>query len=137
MRILIWSGILVIACCVATNAQPADSSRARRTVARRISAGAPHIDGRLDDAAWNDVAFITDFVQKQPVEGAQPSERTEVAVMYDDDALYVGARMHRADPSQIHDHITRRDNVGNSERIIISLDTYHDRRTASSFVVTA
>lgn len=118
-------------------AQHADTVSLKRATARRISGESPRIDGRIDDAAWTGASFISDFRQKEPVENGEPSERTELALLYDDDALYIGARMHRKDPSRIRSEVTRRDNVANTERIIISLDTYHDRRTASTFVVTA
>ena len=55
---------------------------------------------------------------------------------YDDDALYVGARMFSRDPNAIRALVTRRDREGSSEQIVISLDTYRDRRTAYTFSVT-
>src|SRR5437764_5442076 len=58
----------------------------------------PRIDGSLDDSAWSTAAPISDFVQKLPTEGGVPSERTEVRILHDDDALYIGARLYRKDP---------------------------------------
>ncbi|HXV86265.1 MAG TPA: DUF5916 domain-containing protein, partial [Gemmatimonadales bacterium] len=98
---------------------------------------APVVDGRLDDPAWRTARFFSDFIQKQPVEGAPPTERTEVAILYDDDALYVGARMYSDDPRSIQAFVTRRDNGGQSQHIWISFDTYLDGRTAYSFGITA
>ncbi|HEX9579566.1 MAG TPA: DUF5916 domain-containing protein [Gemmatimonadales bacterium] len=98
---------------------------------------APVVDGRLDDTAWQTARFFSDFVQKQPVEGAPPTERTEVAIVYDEDALYVGARMFSRDPKTIQAFVTRRDNGGQSQHIWISFDTYRDGRTAYSFGITA
>lgn len=95
------------------------------------------LDGRLDDAAWRDARFFSDFVQKDPVEGAEPTERTEVAFMYDGDALYVGARMYSNDPATIQALVSRRDRGAQSQHIWISLDTYRDGRTAYSFGITA
>jgi len=95
-----------------------------------------HVDGRLTDSIWQRAVFRTDFVQKDPVEGAPPTVRTAVAFAYDHQALYVAARM-EAPPEEIRAQVTRRDNDGNSDRIKISLDSYHDRRTAYTFGVTA
>ena len=107
-------------------------------MARRAPPHALDIDGRLDEAAWQDAVFTTDFLQKDPHEGAAASESTRVAVLYDDDYLYVGARMSCPDPRHhVRASVSRRDNPGNSERFILTLDTYHDRRTAYSFGVTA
>jgi hypothetical protein len=109
----------------------------KEAVAVRADASPPVIDGRLDDVAWRSARFFSDFVQKQPVEGAAPTERTEVAFLYDDQALYVAARNHVADPSTIQAFVTRRDNTSQSQHLWISLDTYLDGRTAYSFGVTA
>src|SRR4051812_25886144 len=51
------------------------------------------VDGRLDDAAWAGAKPITDFHQQTPDEGKAPSERTEIRIMYDASAIYIGARM--------------------------------------------
>ena len=101
-------------------------------------APSPEIDGRLDDGAWARAAWISDFVQKEPEQGAAPSVATEIAFVYDDEALYVGARMKAPEPGAIADQLTRRDAMGTgTDRLIVSLDTYHDGRTAYSFAVTA
>jgi len=76
---------------------------------------APRIDGRLDDAAWSRLTPIADFVQQQPREGQAPTEATEVFIAYDDEAIYVGARLHRRDPKELARAVTRRDGYGNSE----------------------
>ena len=95
------------------------------------------LDGRLDEKGWADAQFVSGFRQKDPVEGAPESGRTELAILYDDEALYIGARMYYPPGTRLQTYMSRRDNAGKSERIIISLDTYHDRRTAYSFGVTA
>ena len=78
---------------------------------------------------------ITDFVQREPTEGAPPTDRMEVRFVYDDDALYVGARMFSDAPIQAP--MGRRDNGDQAEHLLVSLDTYLDRRTASTFGTTA
>jgi hypothetical protein len=109
---------------------------AKRLPAVRVARG-PVIDGKLTDPAWQAARFASDFVQKQPAWGQPPSRRTEVAIVYDHEALYLGARMHAAGPDDIQTVMTRRDETGTAERIIISFDTFRDRRTAVSFAVTA
>jgi hypothetical protein len=113
-----------------------------QTLTKRMMATAiaepPNIDGKLDEPVWQQAVFISDFVQKEPNQGGTPSQRTEVAIAYDRDALYVGARMYVA-PSgyALQGVMTRQDDLGTAERIVVSLDTFHNRRTASSFAVTA
>ncbi len=95
------------------------------------------VDGVLTEEIWANATWTSDFSQSEPVEGAEPSERTEIAIVYDSDALYVAARMYTRDPSTIRAIETRHDNETNADRVAISLDTYDNRRTAYTFVVTA
>ena len=105
--------------------------------ANRLSGDAPSIDGRLDDPAWQGVPMISDFLQKVPAEGAPATELTEVAIVFDDDALYVAARMRRANPRAIRPSVTRRDGDSDAEVFTLSLDTFYDRRTAYAFAISS
>ncbi|HUP20569.1 MAG TPA: DUF5916 domain-containing protein [Gemmatimonadota bacterium] len=124
-------------------AQPAaggeeGQAAAKRIEALRASAGTPEVDGRLDDPVWAQARWISDFVQKEPVQGAAPTVATEIAFVYDDEAVYIGARMAGEGTYEIADQMTRRDDMARgADRLIVSLDTYHDGRTAYSFAVTA
>ena len=95
------------------------------------------MDGRLDDSVWLAARWIDDFVEKMPVEGGTPTDSMRLAIVYDDHALYVGARMYSHDPTHIQAPLSRRDNTSQAEHLWVSFDTYHDRRTAYSFGVTA
>ena len=75
-----------------------DSVRVARTA--RI-ATAPQIDGRLDDAVWQEATPLTDFVQRDPSEGAPSTERTEVRILTDGEALYIGAWLFDRDAAAI------------------------------------
>jgi hypothetical protein len=109
----------------------------KNTEVRLLAGSAPHIDGVLDDPIWTKVDPITDFIQKDPQEGGQPSDRTEVRLIYDDKALYVGARMYSSNPRAIRRAVTRRDGDSDAEVLVVSLDTYLDRRTAYSFALSS
>src|SRR5205807_615143 len=50
-------------------------------------AGAIIIDGRLDDDAWRAAMPIAAFTQTQPDEWKPATQRTEMRILYDDDAL--------------------------------------------------
>ena len=97
----------------------------------------PKVDGKLDDAVWQNAQWTSEFVQREPQEGKPATDRTEVAIVYDDDAIYIGARMHSSDPAGVRALVTRRDREESSDQLLISFDTYRDRRTAYSFGVTA
>ena len=114
-------------------AQSVDRKTARAT---RVPNGSIRVDGRLDDEIWEKATPITDFIQKEPTEGAAPTDPMEVRLAYDDEALYVGARMHSRD-GRIQAPLGRRDNTEQAEHILVAFDTFLDRRTAVVFGVTA
>jgi len=102
--------------------------------ATRLS-GSVRIDGHLDDAAWRTATPLDQFVQRQPSEGQPATDAMEVRFLFDDNALYVGVSMASSAPIQAP--LGRRDSGNQSDNIQISLDSYLDRRTASTFGVTA
>ena len=65
----------------------------KEATALRAASNEIQVDGRLDETIWSRTHPIRDFIQKEPVEGADPTEETEIRFVYDDSGLYVGARM--------------------------------------------
>ncbi|MFL6576076.1 MAG: hypothetical protein ACJ8MR_05640, partial [Povalibacter sp.] len=133
--VFVCAGAKILACAVVMGLPT--SSLEAQVIAHRIQGGAPQLDGRLDDAAWSSASWTSSFTQREPTEGAQPDAQTRVAFLYDNSALYIGARMSAAPSTPVRALVTRRDRESSSEQLVISLDTYHDRRTAYSFGVTA
>ncbi|HEX8390943.1 MAG TPA: DUF5916 domain-containing protein [Longimicrobium sp.] len=85
------------------------------------------IDGRLDEAVWRSAQPATDFRQQDPHEGQPASERTEVRIAYDDEALYIGARMHDSlGAAGVRTRLGRRDEGLEGDYIQLVFDTYHD-----------
>lgn len=121
------------------HAQPSQDDPAVRKQANavRLPNGSIRVDGRLDEEAWLKASPLTDFVQKEPTEGAPPTDLMEVRFVYDDSALYVGARMSTRNAPELQALLGRRDSSGQTEHIQIWLDTFLDRRTAAMFGVTA
>ncbi len=129
---------LLVSSATADESKPSDEIKEVRQIrALKINPHAPKIDGNLDDIIWHKAEFFSGFTQKDPKEGEPAANQTEVAVIYDENAVYFAARMLSQKPDDIMATVSRRDKTGNSERVIISLDTYHDKRTAYSFAVTA
>ena len=95
------------------------------------------VDGVLDDPIWRSADRVTGFLQRDPTEGAAPSESTVVFVAYDDAALYVGARLYDAHPDSIVARLSRRDVSANSDRFNVYIDPYHDRRSGFYFGLSA
>jgi hypothetical protein len=95
--------------------------------------GPMRVDGVLDEPAWAGAPVASDFIQREPVDGAPASLRTEVRVLHDAGALWVGVRALDPEPRSIVGRLTRRDEDSNSDWIIVMLDSYCDRRTAFDF----
>ncbi len=108
----------------------------KRAQALRVNTGSVRLDGRLDEEFWQRAQPVTDMLQQEPVEFGQPADGVEVRFVYDDTALWVGARMYSKDGA-IQAPMSRRDNGDQAEYLQIELDTYLDKRTAYMFGVTA
>jgi hypothetical protein len=100
---------------------------------------APLIDGNLNDRVWKQAPVATDFVELSPVAGRheKPEERTEIRILYDNNAIYLAAQMFETSSQKIARELVNRDNYGNSDYIGIVLDTYLDGINGSGFYVTA
>ena len=97
----------------------------------------PVIDGRLDDAAWARAAPMTGFTQREPQDGQPASERTEVRVVFDDEALYVGVWAFDSRPDAIVPGERIRDyEVAQSDNVILIFDTYKDEQNGFVFGTT-
>ncbi len=108
---------------------------ARRAVAA-LAAQAPVIDGRDDDEIWRETPAITEFREWSPSE-KEPRFRTEAKIAYDARNLYVFVRCFDPHPDSLIRLLARRDNFPNSDRVILIVDSYHDRRTGYEFGVTS
>ncbi len=95
------------------------------------------IDGLLSEKAWSSTNFISDFTQLDPIEGTKPTERTEVSVVYDDEAVYVGAKLYDTSPDSIVARLSRRDDETNDDIFAIFLDPHYDKRSGYYFAVSA
>ena len=139
LRICTLTIILLSASTLTAQLRTTSNNPSRKeATAVRVSSGAVRVDGRLDEQAWQQAVPVTDFVQKEPNEGAAPTQRMEVRFVYDDSAIYISARMYSQNAGAIQAPMGRRDNVqAQSEYFLVSLDTFHDRRTAYGFGVSA
>ncbi|MES1219181.1 MAG: DUF5916 domain-containing protein, partial [Bacteroidota bacterium] len=103
---------------------------------RAISA--PKIDGSLDDACWQNAPVAGNFIQNFPDYVKSSSVKTEVRIIYDNDAIYIGAYLYD-NPALIRRQLTARDEERQKDVDYFSvfLDTYHDRQNGFQFVVTS
>lgn len=140
LRTLIGVVTLPLLCQVGdamSSPQSQENEERSHSAVRIDEASNPSIDGRLEESVWANAPKATGFVQRDPNNGEPASERTEVMVLYDGDALYVGFRCYTTDPSTIVAPLARRDEFFNTDRVMVDIDSYNDDRTAFSFGVTA
>ena len=100
--------------------------------------GPLRLDGVLDEAAYAHVEPFGDFIQQSPDEGAPASEPTENWIFFDDESIYVGARVHESVPeSDWVANEMQRDSFQliNNDGYIVVFDTFYDRRNGFSFRV--
>jgi hypothetical protein len=95
------------------------------------------VDGLLNEAAWQRPPSMDRLTQSDPIEGGAPSESTWIWVAYDDDALYIAARLWDAHPESLVVRLSRRDEVVASDWLTLYLDPFHDHRTGYAFTITA
>lgn len=115
---------------------PAGNEEIKRMSAFRITSQIS-VDGRLDEAAWREASPATGFRQFEPSEGAAATQSTEARVLYGAENLYVGLMLYDENPAQIAQTLGRRDNFNRADWVLVSIDSYFDRRTAYLFGINA
>jgi len=96
----------------------------------------PVIDGVVDDDVWAQAEVVSDFMQREPDNSQPGSQRTEVRVLYDDEAIYFGFIMYDDEPDKIIASDLRRDSrLRTDDTIAVVLDTFHDLRNGFLFRV--
>ncbi|MGY8751241.1 MAG: DUF5916 domain-containing protein [Fidelibacterota bacterium] len=92
------------------------------------------VDGLLDESMWDKIEPITQFVQRLPQDGAQPTEKSEMRILFDDNNLYFGFTFFDSEPEKVRATILNRGGyIHRDDKLEIALDTYLDRRNAYLF----
>ncbi|RYY20150.1 MAG: hypothetical protein EOO36_04095 [Cytophagaceae bacterium] len=117
------------------NSKVIPTTAARRQLAATRTATPIKLDGVLDDAAWASAPAASQFIEQRPRPGRPERLPTEVRVLYDDGALYVGAKLLEASPDSIKRELTQRDNAGNTDFFALFLDPYRDHLNGYGFIV--
>lgn len=101
-----------------------------------VTGNPPVIDGVLDDESWNSVEWASDFIQREPTDGAPPSQQTRFKILYDTKYLYFGILALDSEPDKVVRRMSRRDGF-EGDFVEVNIDSYHDKRTAFSFTSSA
>ena len=105
-----------------------------KSITSRIS-----IDGKISEEEWDLAETASDFIMYQPDNGKPISKnkKTEVKIIYDNDAIYIAAIMHDEDPSKIKKEITNRDKFGVTDYFSVFINGFNDGQQDFRFYVTA
>ncbi len=129
-------GCLLLACLIVPLLARAVEAQARIQAVRTSEAMA--LDGLFDERTWGQAESSTDFRQREPAQGEPATERTEIRLVYDDKALYIGIICRDSSPSLIVSKEMRRDGeIEADDSVSIIIDTYLDHRNAYYFAVNA
>ncbi len=124
---------------VAAQAQPAEGNgngNGDKSIEIVRADAEPVIDGVLDETVWSRAVLIDDLHQTQPFEYDSPSQPTEIRLFFDEEALYVAARLWESSPGDVTAQILRQgEDFGNDDLFAIILDPYLDRRSGYRFQV--
>ncbi|MGH9148407.1 MAG: DUF5916 domain-containing protein [Vicinamibacterales bacterium] len=97
----------------------------------------PTIDGHLSEEAWTRAEPATNLTQRDPDEGRPSTERSEFRILFDDRALYIGARLFDHDPQRIVKRLSGRDVDPDADSLTVVLDPLHDHFTGMQFRLSA
>lgn len=146
LLLLLCVGVLSAAAQEPTDTTPLSvpPGAAPGTVAAEFSlefkrfSSAPVIDGKLDDAVWQEGNLLENFIQLEPENGKPATQKTEARVGYDAESLYFGVRCYDTEPKKILASGMSLDvDLSNDDSISVILDTFHDLRNAFMFSVNS
>lgn len=111
----------------------------KKTLTTKFTDEKISIDGKFDENAWETAAIATDFFMIAPDNGKPESSdhKTEVRILYDNNAIYVAATLHDNDPSKIRKELTTRDNFVTADHFGVFLNGYNDGQQEFRFFVSA
>ncbi|CAM4135696.1 DUF5916 domain-containing protein [Gillisia limnaea] len=106
--------------------------------AQRITE-APKINGFLNDPVWEGTPIATNFLMVEPGDGnpSRETHRTQVKIVYDDEAIYIAAYMLVNEPDRILRQFTQRDNIGQADFFQVDVNTYNDGENQTRFIITS
>lgn len=97
----------------------------------------PKIDGNFDDEAWTNSPSASCTITFLPTYGNEPSERSNIHVVYDNIAVYIGAYLYDSQPGKIAHQLCERDGNAVADDFQVGFDTYNDDLNGYRFIVTA
>ncbi|MBP6099109.1 MAG: carbohydrate binding family 9 domain-containing protein, partial [Flavobacterium sp.] len=97
------------------------------------------VDGKFDEACWQKADIAKDFVMWMPDNGTpEPqNQKTEVKIVYDNNAIYIAATMYDNEPNKILRELSQRDDSGTVDRFGVFINGFNDGQQEFSFIISA
>ena len=140
-RALQWVAACLLLLPAVATAAPTDpidyeSARRERRLPAKRADGAITLDGRLDEPSWAGAPVASGFIQNDPREGEAATFDTDVRLLYDHDALYIGVFAKDDEPDAIIVNELRKDyNTGAADGFSVIIDSFHDERNGYQFSI--
>jgi len=140
VRLFVCALLVATAGSAAAQTTPAvidyEAARRDRRMPATRATGPIALDGQLDEGSWAGAPVAKGFVQNDPREGEPATFDTEVKLLYDDRALYIGVFAHDPEPAKIIVNELRKDfNTGSADGFQVVIDTFHDERNGYQFAI--
>ena len=120
-----------------TSVKPTLTTTQRQLSAKRITAPVK-IDGKIDEAFWKEAPMASQMIEFRPTFGLveDAETRTEVYLVYDNTAVYIGGYCHEKNKDSISKELVGRDVIGINDYVGVTFDTYNDKINGFGFFVT-
>ncbi len=93
-------------------------------------------DGLLSEPVWQQVSHISNFTQRDLNFGEPITERTETAILYDENTMYIGVWCYQKDVSKIVAKNMNRDfDYESDDNFQIMISPFNDNRNGYLFVI--
>ena len=136
MKFWFYLVLMVVLCLSYSFGQDAATKIPKSLMAGRVDTEI-QIDGVLDDAPWAEAAIATDFVQLEPDPGKPAVQNTEVKILYDDVAIYIGATMRDSAGKSVNTELSERDQLNVADWFGVFIDCYRDGLNGVGMIITA
>ncbi|MBK9730956.1 MAG: carbohydrate binding family 9 domain-containing protein [Chitinophagaceae bacterium] len=133
-RTLLFIPLFLILTAAMAQDSPAKISKSLQAV--RIDQPV-QIDGDLNDVPWINAPVANEFIQLEPAPGQPAVQKTEVKILYDDVAIYVGAVMYDTSGKPINTELSDRDNINVADWFGVFIDCYRDGLNGVGMIITA
>lgn len=134
-----WAAVLLMCAAGSAGAHAQPSAEPQAITAVKLAPGERiRLDGTLSDPAWRRAPVFRDFMVREPQYGHHNDWGTQVQVLYDERALYVGVRAFDPHPELIRDPPVRHDQVLRAlDHVVVYIDPIGKKQSAQFFRVSA